>query len=111
MINEDQLEKLCLECFREAGWQILHGPQIAHDGETPMRSNYNEVLLKDELETAFHRINPHLPPACFEQVWVALSKPESLDLLTNNRAFHRMLIAGVPVEYKKELPEGEAGGR
>ena len=40
--------------------------------------------------------------SCFEQVLQKLSKPESLDLITNNRAFHRMLIEGVPVSYKKE---------
>ena len=31
-----------------------------------------------------------------------MSKPESLDLVTNNRAFHRMLLEGVPVTYKKQ---------
>lgn len=31
-----------------------------------------------------------------------LTKPESLDLLTNNRAFHRLLLEGVPVEYKRD---------
>ena len=79
MITEDQLEQLCLEWFRETGWETLHGPAVAHDGETPMRSSYSDVFLKGELETAFNRINPHLPHSCFEQVWAALTKPESLD--------------------------------
>jgi type I restriction enzyme R subunit len=102
MMNEDQLEQLTLEWFCETGWETLHGPDIAHDGETPMRSSYAEVLLKGELEAAFNRINPHLPSSCFEQVWVALTKPESLDLITNNRAFHRLLLSGIPVEYKMD---------
>lgn len=102
MMNEDQLEQLSLEWFRETGWETLHGPDIAHDGETPMRGSYSDVLLKGELEAAFNRINPHLPSSCFEQVWIALTKPESLDLITNNRAFHRLLLAGIPVEYKKD---------
>lgn len=102
MINEDQLEQLCLEWFRESGWDTLYGPDIAHDGTTPMRNSYHEVLLKEEVQKAFTRINPHLPESCFEQVYLALTKPESLDLITNNRAFHRMLLSGVPVEYKKE---------
>ncbi len=102
MINEDQLEQFCLEWFRESGWNTLYGPDIAHDGTTPMRNSYHEVLLKEEVQKAFARINPHLPESCFEQVYLALTKPESLDLITNNRAFHRMLLSGVPVEYKKE---------
>ena len=102
MMNEDQLEQLSLEWFRDTGWETLHGPDIAHDGETPMRHSYGEVLLKVELEAAFNRINPHLPVSCFEQVWTALVKPQSPDMLTNNRAFHRLLISGIPVEYKKD---------
>ncbi len=43
-----------------------------------------------------------MPASCFEQVWQKLSKPESLDLVINNRAFHRMLLEGVPVTYKKQ---------
>jgi type I restriction enzyme R subunit len=103
MINEEQLEQICLEWFRETGWETLYGPDIAYDGNTPMRNNYNEVLLKGELETAYKRINPHLPDLCFEQVWAILSKPESLDLITNNHAFHRLLLSGVPVEYKRHI--------
>ncbi|KMQ49797.1 Type I restriction-modification system, restriction subunit R [Chitinispirillum alkaliphilum] len=101
-MTEDQLEQLCLQWFHETGWETLHGPDIAHDGETPMRSSYSDVFIKGELEAAFNRINPHLPHSCFEQVWVALTKPQSLDLTTNNRAFHRMLLNGFSVEYKKD---------
>lgn len=102
MMNEDQLEQLSLEWFVDTGWEVLHGPDIAFDGANPKRANYSEVLLRGELEEAFTRINPHLPAECFEQVYIALSKPESLDLVTNNRAFHRLLLSGIPVEYKKD---------
>lgn len=101
-MNEEQLEKLSLEWFRETGWETLYGPDIAFDGPTPMRSSYSDVLLKREVESAFNRINPHLPHNCFEQVWVALTKPQSMDLISNNRSFHRMLLDGVPVSYKKD---------
>ncbi len=104
MINEEQLEQLCLQWFRETGWETLYGPDIAHDGKTPMRHSYSEVLLKGELEAAFNRINPHLPSLCFEQVWIALSKTKSLDLITNNHTFHQLLLSGVPVDYKRLNP-------
>ena len=45
-MTEDQLEQLCLEWFSTAGWEVLHGPDIAPDGPNPMRSNYQDVLLK-----------------------------------------------------------------
>ena len=34
MINEDQLEQICLEWFREGGYDDAFGPDIAHDGDT-----------------------------------------------------------------------------
>lgn len=101
-MNEIQLEKLCLDWFSENGWEAVHGVDIAPDSNNPLRKDYKQVLIEAELQTAFERLNPHLPVSCFEQVLQKLSKPESLDLITNNRAFHRMLIEGVPVSYKKD---------
>jgi len=92
-MNEEQLENLCLEWFRDNGWDVVYGPDIAPDSDNPMRSDYRKILLEADLEAAFARINPHLPAGCFEQVLAKLSKPESLDLLTNNRGFHRFFVA------------------
>ncbi|MCO8070252.1 type I restriction endonuclease subunit R [Acinetobacter lwoffii] len=101
-MNETQLENLCLEWFSENGWEVVHGVDIAPDSSNPLRKDYKQVLIEADLQTAFERLNPHLPVSCFEQVLLKLSKPESLDLITNNRAFHRMLLEGVPVTYKKQ---------
>ena len=101
-MNETQLENLCLDWFAENGWEVVHGVDIAPDSSNPLRRDYKQVLIEADLQTAFERLNPHLPASCFEQVWQKLSKPESLDLVTNNRAFHHMLLEGVPVSYKKE---------
>ncbi len=101
-MNEEQLENLCLDWFYDGGWSIFHGPDIAPDGENPKRKDYAQVILNDDLQAAFERNNPHLPADCFEQVLSAVTKPESLDLVANNRAFHRLLLEGVPVEYKQD---------
>ncbi|AVF45515.1 MULTISPECIES: type I restriction endonuclease subunit R [Acinetobacter] len=101
-MNETQLENLCLDWFAENGWEVVHGVDIAPDSSNPLRKDYKQILIEADLLTAFERLNPHLPVSCFEQVLQKLSKPESLDLVTNNRAFHRMLLEGVPVSYKKD---------
>ncbi|HEN9508394.1 type I restriction endonuclease subunit R [Acinetobacter baumannii] len=101
-MKETQLEKLCLDWFAENGWEVVHGIDIAPESSNPLRKDYKQILLEADLQAAFERLNPHLPASCFEQVWQKLSKPESLDLVTNNRAFHRMLLEGVPVTYKKQ---------
>ena len=101
-MNETQLENLCLDWFLDNGWEVVHGVDIAPDSSNPLRKDFKQVLLESDIQTAFERLNPHLPVGCFEQVLQKLSKPESLDLITNNRAFHHMLLEGVPVSYKKE---------
>lgn len=105
-MNEEQLENLCLDWFQEGGWDVLHGPDIAPDSDNPLRSDYAQVVLDSQLRAAFETINKHLPAAqiehCYEQFKAIVLKPESLDLITNNRAFHRLLLEGVPVEYKKD---------
>lgn len=101
-MNETQLENLCLDWFAENGWEVVHGIDIAPDGSNPLRKDYKQILLEADVQAAFERLNPHLPVSCFEQVLLKLSKPESLDLVTNNRAFHRMLLEGMPVTYKKK---------
>lgn len=101
-MNEDQLEQLCLEWFADNGWEIAHGPDIACDGPTPERADYRQVLLRGDLEAAIRRINPHLPESAVEQAIAHVSTPGSLDLVANNRTFHRLLLDGVPVEYKRD---------
>lgn len=99
-MTEDELEQLSLEWFLETGWKHTYGPDIAPDAEHPERKDYKDVLLETELESAIARINPHLPASCIEQVVAQVRKPESPDLVSSNRAFHRLLIDGVPVQYK-----------
>ena len=101
-MTEDQLEQQCLEWFAEGGWEIVHGADIAPDGPTPERNNYRQVVLLADLEAAVRRINPHLPDAAVEQAVAIVSKPESLDTVISNRGFHRLLLDGVPVVYKRD---------
>jgi type I restriction enzyme, R subunit len=100
MITEDQLEQLCLDWFREGGYTVANGYDIAHDGESPEREDYKQVLLTGRLLDALQRINPQIPTTALEeQVVHVLSKPEHPVLIQNNRQFQQYLLAGLPVEY------------
>ncbi|MDX1749825.1 MAG: hypothetical protein R3271_05845 [Methylophaga sp.] len=94
-MTEDQLEQLCLTWFAETGWETGHGPNIAFDGVSPERKDYQQVLLLADLEAAIRRINPHLPDPAVEQAIAIVSKPQSLDVVISNRGFHRMLLESV----------------
>lgn len=101
-MTEDQLEQHCLEWFAEGGWEIAHGPDLAPEGSAPERADYRQVLLLADLETAIARINSHLPQSAVDQAVAVVRKPESLDMVVSNQAFHRLLLDGVPVEYKRD---------
>ena len=101
-MNEDQLEQLCLEWFRDNSWDVVYGPDIAPDSNNPERSDYHEVVLKRYLHEALVRINSHMPENVIEQAMAVVLKSDSLDLKTNNRTSHRLLLEGVPVEYRKD---------
>ncbi|AGX88594.1 type I restriction enzyme-like protein [Candidatus Symbiobacter mobilis] len=49
MLNEQQLEDLCIVWFQETGWQFVHGPDIAPDGANPERADYRQVILRERL--------------------------------------------------------------
>lgn len=62
MITEAELENLAITWFQENGWSFVHGPDIAHDGPTPERTGYNEVVLRSRLRETLERINRQLSP-------------------------------------------------
>ncbi len=111
MIAEDQLEQLCLSWFQEGGFEYVYGPDISPDGNAPERSDYRQVVLAGRLMDAIKRINPHLPQNALEEAAHSVTKPDHPSLIHNNRAFHRLLIDGVKIEYTPSvsLPEGERG--
>ncbi|MFK5926973.1 MAG: type I restriction endonuclease subunit R [Desulfuromusa sp.] len=100
MISENQLEKLSLNWFQDQGYEYVYGPNIAHDGEMPERRDYQQVVLIGRLLTALQKINPHIPLAALEEAALIVTKPESPVLIHNNRAFHKLLLEGVAVEYR-----------
>lgn len=106
-MTEDQLEKETLVWLSGVGYTRHFGPDLAFDGAHAERANYREVLLVERLRSAMARLNPHIPPAARED---ALRQVQDLGipaLLSANRRFHHMLVAGVPVEYQKD---GETRG-
>ena len=102
MLSEDDLEQQCLQWFAEQGWDVLHGPDIAPDGENPLRASFHDVFLRPVILEQLQTINPHLPVAVLEEVIQRIAHAHSPDRVVSNKAFHHLLLNGVPVEYKHE---------
>jgi len=98
-ITEDHLEQLCLDWFRSSGYDYVFGPDIAPDGGAPERSDYHQTTLTGRLLAALQTINPHIPLATLEEAAQSVLKTQSPMMIHNNRAFHKLLLEGIPVEY------------
>ncbi|MEN9490446.1 MAG: hypothetical protein RJA63_895 [Pseudomonadota bacterium] len=99
-MTEDQLEQEAISWLVETGYQNVCGYDIAPDGPSPERESFQQVLLLGRLREAIARLNPQVPLVARED---ALQQVLNLDvpvLLSANRAFHSLLVNGVPVEYQ-----------
>ena len=101
-ITENDIELLAIELLEKQGYHYVHGPSIAHDGENPERSSYEEILLTYRMAEAVRRINPTVPPAAKQEAIKEIQRIHSPELLTNNENFHRMLTEGIKVSYQKD---------
>ena len=103
--TESVVEEAALEWLQELGYDVAHGPDIA-PGEFPERSDYDDVVLLGRLQSCrpaqprslTRSARRGLPPGHPSQR--ARSAPA-------NRAFHKLLTNGVPVE---EMRNGEPRG-
>jgi type I restriction enzyme, R subunit len=100
-MTEDQLEKEALCWLSELGYAIHSGPDIAHDGPNPQRADHRQVVLPFRLREALQRLNPDIPTAAWEDALQQVMDLGIPSLLSANRAFHRLLVSGVPVQYQK----------
>lgn len=101
-ITENDIELLAINSLEELGYQYIYAPSIAHDGEYPERSSYEDVLLKERLAEAVSRINPALPVEVQEEAIKEVLRIHSPELLTNNERFHRMMTEGIHVDHQRD---------
>ncbi|MBW1967527.1 MAG: type I restriction endonuclease subunit R, partial [Deltaproteobacteria bacterium] len=142
-MNESALEQAALDWFLELGYEYVHGAHIAPDlpapgaarqagGESPepacasarpadadrshadRRDDYGQIVLVGRLRDALTRINSGVPDDAIEGALRMVTRPDSPSLIVNNRAFHRMITDGIPVEYRLPSPRPsprERGGK
>ena len=101
-ISESTVETAALAWFEALGYATLHGPDIAPGEPAAERSDYTQILLEGRLREALARLNPKLPAAALAEAFRKLKHPEAPGLVANNRAIHRYLVEGIPVEYPAE---------
>ena len=101
-ITEHSIEDFAIKLLEHLGYEYIYAPSIAHDGENPERSSYEEILLTHRMAEAVRRINPTVPPAAQLEAIKEIQRIHSPELLTNNESFHRLLTEGIKVSYQKD---------
>lgn len=99
-LTESTVESAALAWLAATGWQVAHGPDIAPDTLAAERRDYGEVVLAQRLRDALARLNPALPAEALEEAFRRLTRPEGAELISRNRALHRLIVDGVTVEYR-----------
>ena len=89
---------------------MIHGPDITPDGINPQRKSYSDVVLVERLIDAIDKINPNIPGEIREESVKKVLRSESPQLIINNRSFHKMLVDGIDIEYRRK-DGGIAGGK
>ena len=99
-LTETDVEEAALEWLQDLGWQTEHGPDIGPGGPNEARADYGVVVLEGRLRDALARLNSDLPVEALDGAFRKLIRPEGSALEARNRAFHRMLVEGITVEYR-----------
>ena len=93
------VEDAALDWFRELGYQVLGGADMAPDAKAH-RESYSDVVLDSPLWGALRQLNPGLSEDALRDAERKLKQPSGVALEARNRSFHRMVVDGVPVEYR-----------
>ena len=99
-INEYDVEQSALGWLSRLGWVVTPDSNIAPGASDPERDDYGQVVLERRLRNSLAELNPGLPVSVLEDAFRKLTRPEGSTPEVRNRAFHRMLVNGVTVEYR-----------
>ena len=100
-VTEYIVEEAALAWFKGLGWTVAHGPDIAPDMPGAERTDYGQVVLEGRLRNALAHLNPELPAEALDDALRKLIRLDGPTLEARNREFHRLLVDGVTVEYRR----------
>ena len=99
-VTEFDVEAAALDWLEGLGWRIANGPDIGPGGLAAERADYGVTVLERRLREALERLNAELPVAAVDDAARRLMRPPGTTLESRNRAFHRMCVGGVAIEYR-----------
>jgi type I restriction enzyme R subunit len=108
---ESTVEEAALAWLGELEYAVKHGPEIAPGEQHAERTGFGETVLAKRLRDSLAALNPNIPVEALDDAFRTVTTTHHPSLITNNRAFHKMLVDGVPVECAVPSPEPSPKGR
>lgn len=100
MLTEAEVEAVLLDHLAALGYACLNDSVSCPDGASPEREAYSDVLLLKRLRDAVDRLNPNIPSEAREDALRKVMAAERPTLTEENRRLHRLMVEGVPVEFR-----------
>ena len=109
-VTESIVEDSTLAWLSALGYSVAHAPDLAYGTARAERADpaFRDVTLDGRLRSALTRLNSNLPPDAIDDAYRKLTRADAPSLVERNRAIHRLLVDGVPVEYRR--PDGSIAG-
>lgn len=99
-LTESIVEEAALAWLADQGWQVVYGIDASPDGKSPERAANSDVILAARLTAAVDRLNPHIPADARADAIRKVLAVEMPSMVEENRRLHRLIVEGVPVEYR-----------
>ena len=93
-INENTLEQAIITELQAKGYEYVYGPEIERD--------YHEVILEECFRTSMLNINPGITQEIISEAYKSIKNLGLLRLEDLNASFHKYLVEGIPIPYKKD---------
>jgi len=103
MIAESHVEEAALAWLAALGYSVQYGPGIAAGEPAAERvdPSFRDTILEQRLRQALTRLNTDLPADALDDAYRKLIRTDAPSLIERNRAVHRLIVDGVPVEYRR----------
>ena len=93
-VNENTLEKAIITELQAKGYEYVYGPEIERD--------YHEVILEECFKASMLNINHGITQEIISETYKTIKDLGFLRLEDLNASFHKYLVEGVPIPYKKD---------
>jgi type I restriction enzyme R subunit len=101
-LDESVVEDAALEWLAQLGYTRVFGPDIGPGGINQERESWGQVFLYGRLRDAMLRINSDLTAELIDAAINRLDRAESQSSVDENARVHKLIVEGVPVEYRAE---------